>query len=51
MRKIAGWHEAEHMFEHLPSEQEQYLLSHKVRIISIRLKEALNIIKKIRRTK
>lgn len=50
MRKVAGWHEAEHILEHLPSDIEQYLLNCKVRIISIRLKEAFNIIKK-KRTK
>lgn len=49
MRKVAGWHEAEHILEHLPSDIEQYLLNHKVRIISIRLKWAFSIIK--RRTK
>ena len=33
MRKVAGWHEAEHILEHLPSDIEQYLL-HKVKISS-----------------
>ena len=33
MRKVAGWHEAEHILEHLPSDIEQYLL-YKVKISS-----------------
>jgi len=46
MKKVKGLHEAEHILEHLPSTIEQYLLSNKVRIIGIRLKEAVKIIKK-----
>jgi hypothetical protein len=46
MKKVRGLHEAEHILEHLPTEIEQYLLSNKVRIISIRLKEAVKIVKK-----
>lgn len=46
MRKVAGWHEAEHILEHLPSDIEQYLL-HKVKISSE--KEIEKLKKKIER--
>ncbi|HNU60756.1 MAG TPA: hypothetical protein PKL04_01000 [Methanofastidiosum sp.] len=38
MRMPSGYHELEHILEHLPSDIEQYLLNNKIRRLGIKYK-------------